>query len=174
MRLPKAGMIGIMIVATGVMAMVQVGPSAAATARHAGSSAALAAKKQAVAPTIAAASAPTCGDNVDVWCMWSGTDATISQLGPKSGSIANLGSISWRNIDESVENSAEPYGVYLRLYYSPNYGGAWVCLNVGTYIQNTANHSFNNGPKLAGYGATLYRNVASVSFTDSVCTNPTG
>ncbi|HEY8044523.1 MAG TPA: hypothetical protein VIF35_09670 [Streptosporangiaceae bacterium] len=160
--------------ASGLMVMAQGGPSATATSRHAGSRAVLAAKKQPVAPAIAAVSAPACGNNVDVWCMWSGTEATGTQFGPKSGSIANLGNYSWRNLDESVENSAEPYGVYLRLYYSPNYGGAWVCLNVGTYIQNTGNHSFNNGPNLAGYGATLYRNVASVSFTDSVCTNPTG
>lgn len=169
MRLAQSGVATMAL--GGLIVMAQLGSSAAAAVHHVDSSAELLATKQGALPAV---SQPFCSANGLSWCMWSGTDATGTQLGPEEGNIANLGSIGWRNIDESVENDAEPYGEYLRLYYSPNYGGAWVCLNVGTYIQNTANHSFNNGSNLAGYGATLYRNVASVSFSDTKCTNATG
>jgi hypothetical protein len=104
------------------------------------------------------------------WCIWSG----INGDGALEYGTTSASSISLRNLDGSVENSGDPYNLYLRLYYSPNYGGAWVCLNPGVWLANTANYKFNNGSGYPGYEKTLYDDVASVRFNTDPCSNPTG
>jgi hypothetical protein len=83
---------------------------------------------------------------------------------------SNLDSVSFRNLDESVASAFT--AKYVRLYYSPNYDGAWVCLDPGTSISNVASVTFNNGSGEAGFGQSIYQNVASVGINSSKCTNP--
>jgi hypothetical protein len=106
----------------------------------------------------------------DAYCIWSQTAVKFLA----SNSVANLNDYGFANVDATVENAAPPYAVYLRLYWGTNYSGAWVCINPGVYIANTANYTFNNGKGRSGYGQTLYRNVASAGFNTSPCTNPIG
>jgi hypothetical protein len=162
------GVISMAAVLTGMLAS----PAIAAPGRV-GSPAALAVPAHTGARAVAAAT-PNCSEDGDSWCLWTKVNAGGTEFGPNHGSDNNLGTIGLRNSDGSVENEAEPYAVYLRLYYSPNYAGAWVCLDAATYIANTANYIFNNGTNRPGYHATLYDNVASVSFNSSACTNPIG
>jgi len=106
----------------------------------------------------------------NVYCIYMGTNGTgtymVTQL-----SLGDL--MLFRNADESVDN---PIGLnnnkmYLRLYYSPNYAGSWVCMNPG-FIPNTSAYAFNNGPSLGGYGTSIWKNVASATLTGTACGNP--
>jgi hypothetical protein len=106
-----------------------------------------------------------------VWCIWTGINATGDRLA--SGySIANLDTVGFRNMDESLENngSGPAGGSSAYLYYSPNYAGAYFCMPANFYISNAGNFHFNQGKGLAGYGQTLWRNVASVRILgDGAC-----
>jgi hypothetical protein len=81
--------------------------------------------------------------------------------------ISNWGSC--RNVDESFFNRP---GYVVRLYYSPNYAGAWVCFPQNTGISNLAGYTFNNGPGRAGYGARVENDVASSALYQGSCSNP--
>jgi hypothetical protein len=123
--------------------------------------------------TLAAAAEPLCGVEQD-WCIWTGTYGTGSEL-VSYASIPNLGSYGFRNEDASLEAEAGGGVPYLvRFYYSPNYSGAWICVDGGTYLAKAANYTFNNGGGLAGYGQNIYHNIASVSVSGGSCSNPTG
>lgn len=123
--------------------------------------------------TLAAAAEPSCGVEQD-WCIWTGTYGAGSEL-ESYASIPNLGSYGFRNEDASLEAEAGGGVPYLvRFYYSPNYSGAWICVDGGTYLAKAANYTFNNGGGLAGYGQNIYHNIASVSVSGGSCSNPTG
>jgi Peptidase inhibitor family I36 len=104
------------------------------------------------------------------YCIWQGINGT----GNEEVNTTSDPLLPYRNEDESVENSGAPYDLYLRLYYSPNYAGAWVCINPGSWLPNASNYNFNNGSGDAGYGATVWKNVASARFNTEACTNPIG
>jgi hypothetical protein len=102
------------------------------------------------------------------YCDYVGTDGSTYCL------ILNGGDDSWqdagcRNVDESFANRTSGL---VRLYYSPNLQGAWVCINPGAYSNNLAGYVFNNGPDRAGYGAPLENDVASSSVASGDCGNP--
>lgn len=123
--------------------------------------------------TLATAAEPYCGMELN-WCIWTGAYGTGNEL-ESGGSISNLGSYGFRNEDASLEAEGGGGISYsVRFYYSPNYSGAWICVDSGTYLANAANYKFNNGGGLAGYGQNIYHNIASVSVGGGSCSNPTG
>jgi hypothetical protein len=77
---------------------------------------------------------------------------------------------SCRNVDEAFDNNTPDV---VRLYYSPNYSGAWVCIPAHTGIENLSGKPFNNGSGLAGYGQSIFNNVASSTISTGTCSNPT-
>jgi Peptidase inhibitor family I36 len=90
--------------------------------------------------------------------------------------LTNRTDSSWqaagcRNADESFANRTSGL---VRLYYSPDLKGDWVCINPGAYSNNLAGYVFNNGPDKPGYGngARLENNVASSSVGFGHCSNP--
>lgn len=68
--------------------------------------------------------------------------------------------VACRNVDESVVNNMSSGKA--RLYYSPNQGGAWICIDAGSVINVASSFIFDQGSGLAGYGATLNNDVASL------------
>jgi hypothetical protein len=74
-----------------------------------------------------------------------------------------------RNVDESFANRTSGL---VRLYYSPDLGGAWVCIDASKYSNNLSGYVFNNGSGKAGYGASLENDVASSSTASGSCSNP--
>jgi hypothetical protein len=80
----------------------------------------------------------------------------------------NNNGLTCRSHDESMANDT---GYYLRLYYGPNAGGAWVCLDKGEQKSNLAGYTFNNGSGLSGYGSKVEDNVASSYLSQGKCTN---
>jgi Peptidase inhibitor family I36 len=99
------------------------------------------------------------------FCLYTANNWTGSELKVNT-SQPNLG--SFRNTDNSEANGVGP----VRLYYSPNYGGAWVCTISGLAITPLSDYTFNNGSGLAGYGQNIANNVASIKVGGSACTNP--
>jgi hypothetical protein len=74
-----------------------------------------------------------------------------------------------RDVGRSVANDS---GSTVRLYFSPSFGGAHVCINPHTEFSSISRFSFNSGSGLAGFGQTIINNVASMSIGGSACTNP--
>ena len=76
-----------------------------------------------------------------------------------------------RNQDESLFVNATQI---VRIYYSPNYRGAWACLPAYNNYQdvNHSNQTFNNGSGDPGYGQQVWLNVASSKFGTGSCSNP--
>lgn len=74
-----------------------------------------------------------------------------------------------RNRDESIANGSADV---VRMFYSPNFAGAWVCINPGTQFANLSGYRFNNGPHRAGYGSPVEDDVASIQFGTGRCGNP--
>jgi hypothetical protein len=79
------------------------------------------------------------------------------------------GALVCRDVDESIRNQT---GTPLRLYFSPNFGGAHVCLNAGRAIPDLGDFTFNSGSGLAGFGQSVENNVASSTIDGGACTNP--
>jgi Peptidase inhibitor family I36 len=74
-----------------------------------------------------------------------------------------------RNVDESLANRTSGL---VRLYYSPNKAGAWVCLDSGFYSNNLSPYTFDNGQGRAGYGYPVNNDVASSEVGTGSCSNP--
>lgn len=115
----------------------------------------------------------TCSFN-QYYCSWSIKNGNNDLFDPGICIATGQSLSSWgacRNVDESFFNSTN--GV-VRLFYSPSYAGAWICIPTLTYIGDLSNIIFNNGPATAGYGKSVFNDVAS-SQVDSKgnCTNPT-
>jgi hypothetical protein len=94
------------------------------------------------------------------------------------GADVNWSTYGCRNVDESIDNQASINGAsfIVRLYYSPNEGGAWTCVPVGEEIGNLNNkkYTFNSGSG-PGAGDMVWNNVASSAASDTgSCTNPIG
>lgn len=85
--------------------------------------------------------------------------------------ISNWNAAGCRNIDESFSNRL---GELVRLYYSPNYQGAWACVDNGWYSNNMNKdvYTFDNGSGDAGYGQEIWDNVASSKPAGGSCSNP--
>lgn len=103
------------------------------------------------------------------WCTYNTTNGGSYCLSSQ-GNVSNWGNYGCRNEDESFANRTSG-GV--RLYYSPDYGGAWACVNPGWYSNNLNKnvYLFYNGSGLSGYHQEIWKNVAS-SGVGSKCTNP--
>jgi hypothetical protein len=102
------------------------------------------------------------------YCDYVGTSGSDTCL------VDNATDDSWqaagcRNVDESFANRTSGL---VRLYYSPDLGGAWVCIDASKYSNNLAGYVFNNGSGKAGYGAALENDVASSSTASGNCSNP--
>jgi hypothetical protein len=102
------------------------------------------------------------------YCDYAGTNGSDLCL-EASVSLPNWGDYGCRNVDESFANRTSGL---VRLYYSPDYQGAWVCIDASKYSNNLAPYTFNNGSSSAGYGAPLENDVASSSTASGNCTNP--
>src|SRR5215469_7893963 len=74
-----------------------------------------------------------------------------------------------RNRDESIANGSRDL---VRMFFSPNLAGAWVCINPGTQFANLFGLRFNNGPNRPGYGFPVEDDVASIQFASGLCGNP--
>jgi hypothetical protein len=81
----------------------------------------------------------------------------------------NMATIGCRNIDESLATDNRFTNLILRLYYSPNAGGAHACLGKNAQISNLTNTTFNHNPGQPGYGQSVFNNVASVTWTPTPC-----
>jgi hypothetical protein len=89
------------------------------------------------------------------------------------GVFTNAAYSNWgpcRNQDEAFDND---YQDPIRIYYSPNYGGAHTCLPAWESYTNLnhANQTFNSDTG-AGYGQQVWKNVASSKRFVGSCTNP--
>lgn len=93
----------------------------------------------------------------------------VSQSGQYAGSQC-------ANSLDSYFNDGKPCGGCqdVRLYWGPNYTGAWACITPGWYWSapglwgNAANHApltLSFGSSLSGYGQTVLLNVASMRWT---------
>ena len=102
-------------------------------------------------------------------CVWAGNNFTDAYL------ITYPGATEWRppgfrSVDASFYNNSL-YSV--RLYYSPNEKGAWVCIKSNTTISNiNSSYVFDNGSGDPGYHSPLRNDVASSNMTIQTCTNP--
>jgi hypothetical protein len=112
------------------------------------------------------------GEYADIYCDFVGTNGNDECFGI-SLSQPNWGNYDCRNLDESFANR-DGEGILVRLYYSPNYQGAWACVNDGWYSNdlNKDVYTFNNGAGDAGYGQEIWDNVASSYEADGTCGNP--
>jgi hypothetical protein len=96
--------------------------------------------------------------------------------GAGTGNSFNLSDYGCRNADESIDN-ASPTAV--RLYYSPNDGGAWTCIPANKEFSNLnqSDYLFNSAPTSStpGYKSQVWLNVASVqASTSNNCSNAIG
>jgi hypothetical protein len=119
------------------------------------------------------------------YCDWATTDGSGGANAAcilAYASISNWGADgnSCRNIDESFANRVgaglpDNDGL-VRLYYLPNYEGAWACVDNGWFSNNLNQQAYNfdNGPSGdAGSGQEIYDNVASSQVDSySTCSNP--
>lgn len=150
----------------GVAAGLAMAPAVAAPAKSAGRA------------TTQVAQHAALPQNFEAYYDWStanGPYATTSPANIPCLSLvvtANWGNYGCRNVDESFSNILS---VAVRLYYSPNEQGAWVCIPAGwTSPKNSglSNYWFNNGPNAPGYGQGIWNNVASASVSSgNNCTN---
>lgn len=106
-----------------------------------------------------------------LWCDYIGTSGRYE-------CIYSSGTTNWsntffqcRNLDESFANRTSGL---VRLYYSPNEQGAWVCIDASKYENNLSGFVFNNENKAetAGYGQPIKDNVASSEAASGNCSNP--
>jgi len=87
----------------------------------------------------------------------------------ESSNSPNWGSC--RNQDEGLYEWR--YSI-VRIYYSPNYAGAWACLPAfeAYFDLNQSDETFDNGAGRPGYGQQVWENVASSAFGTGSCSNP--
>ncbi len=115
-----------------------------------------------------------CGVPTDNYYDFSNSSTLCFQAGPSPSSV-NWSSEGCRNVDEYFADEL-PDSDAIRLYYSPNEDGAWVCVPNGFGATNSGNlsgYTFNNGPGDAGYGQSIENNVASSKVADgNNCSNP--
>jgi hypothetical protein len=108
------------------------------------------------------------------YCVWSIKNGSNDLNNPgvciASGvSVSNWGAC--RNVDESFFNATS---VAVRLFYSPSFAGAWICIPATTYLGDLSNITFNNGTTVSGYGKSVFNDVASSQLSGANnCTNPT-
>jgi hypothetical protein len=86
------------------------------------------------------------------------------------------GLLEWANVGSGCRNRDvaffSDWPGPIRLYYSPDRGGAWVCVPPG-WGGSLAGYTFNNGSGDAGYGDPVKNDVASSYANDSgSCSNP--
>ena len=88
--------------------------------------------------------------------------------------IFNADTSNWGSCRNQDEGLQEWRNQIVRIYYSPNYAGAWACLPAfeAYFNLNHANQTFNNGPGRPGYGQQVWLNVASSQFGTGTCSNP--
>jgi hypothetical protein len=113
------------------------------------------------------------GEYADIYCDYIETDGNDRCFAIEV-SQPNWGNYDCRNLDESFANR-DGEGVLVRLYYSPNYKGAWACVNNGWYSNNLNKdvYTFNNGGSSApGHGQEIWDNIASSYVGDGTCSNP--
>jgi hypothetical protein len=108
------------------------------------------------------------------YCDWSIKNGSNNLNDPGVCLAVDVSVTNWgacRNVDESFFNATL---VAVRLFYSPSYVGAWICIPATTYLGDLSNITFNNGTTDAGYGDSVFNDVASsqLSSADN-CTNPT-
>ncbi len=108
--------------------------------------------------------APTCPSGW--YCVFSGNTWNGEEI-EQTGSVPNLSSLDFDNNDGSVINGSN--SKYDRLYYSADYGGAWVCIPINSGYSDLGQYSFNNGSGKAGYGQTVGDNVASIGVSSTAC-----
>ena len=121
------------------------------------------------------------------YCDWTTTDGTgganaacvLNYLSIANWDTAGTGGASCRNTDVSfADRTGDSLGGHeglVRLYYSPDYKGAWACVDTGWYSNNldNKNYTFDNGPTDPGHGQKIYDNVASSQVDNaSSCSNP--
>lgn len=125
---------GIALAAAAVVAAIPATASLAASGHHGRSAAAVTRTTSAGHLRIAQSAADNCISDfgTGVYCVFRGTYGQNLCWGAV-GSIPNwnVGSgYDCRNQDESFANES---GGPVRLYYSPNYQGAWACVNSGWF-----------------------------------------
>jgi Peptidase inhibitor family I36 len=106
------------------------------------------------------------------WCLYYGPNGQPLCWDSLS-TVRYLSDYGCRNEDWSFANRTSGL---VRMYYSPNLGGDWVCVNSGWYSNNLENQAyrFNNGTSgvAGGQGELIWRNVASVEVASGKCSNP--
>jgi hypothetical protein len=148
-----------------------ISPAAAATqgANEAGLPGSAALPASAAAGS--AAQAPARMACPSFYCDFRNTGYT-NQCFNSQGEQTNWGNFGCRNVDESFRNES---AFAVRLWFSPNFGGAHVCIEPQHGMANMANYTFNSGSGRSGFGSTLNNNVASSSLdVPGACTNPIG
>jgi hypothetical protein len=83
--------------------------------------------------------------------------------------VSQSGLTGCRNRDESFGNTSSST---VRLFFSPSFGGASVCLPAGAQFSNLSGLKFNIGPGMAGFGQAIENNVASMTISSSKCLTP--
>jgi hypothetical protein len=88
--------------------------------------------------------------------------------------VFNSNSSNWGSCRNQDEALTEWRAQIVRIYYSPNYSGAWACLPAfeAYFNLNHANQTFNNGSGRPGFGQQVWLNVASSAFGTGTCSNP--
>jgi|HubBroStandDraft_6_1064221.scaffolds.fasta_scaffold435373_2 hypothetical protein len=110
-------------------------------------------------------------DGVWSYCAYKetdGRDLCVSGV----DDLPNWNELGCRNLDESMANVS---GFPVRVYYEPNWQGAWACLNNGWYSNdlNKDVYTFSSGKGDAGYGQEIWENIASsAQATGGSCSNP--
>jgi Peptidase inhibitor family I36 len=107
------------------------------------------------------------------WCLYSGLNGN-PLCWSSLATVRYLSDYDCRNLDDSFANRT---GGLVRMYYSPNLQGDWVCVNSGWYSNALYNefYVFNNGPignAQYGTGQSIYLNVASIEVGSGKCSNP--
>ena len=114
---------------------------------------------------------PTCDSGA--YCDYSSLQPVVICF-QGSGNIMNWSSRGkgCRNIDVELLNETSDA---VRLYFAPDFGGAWICIPAHDGVTfGTNSPVFNNGTDLAtGFGKPVFDNVASSKQAASDnCTNP--
>jgi hypothetical protein len=104
------------------------------------------------------------------FCEYGGNSTNmVSQSGQYAGSNCSNSLTSYANDGKPCSGCQD-----VRLYWGPNYTGAWACITPGWYWAQpglfgaTANHApltFSFGSTLSGYGQSVWLNVASLKWT---------
>jgi len=181
-RMVRARLLGRLTIAVAAVAAVAVIPATASMAASGHESHPVAAVNRAETARHAssAVSGPgaynACWDievyGVRGYCGFKGLDGADVCVDEVTA-LPNWNELDCRNLDESFANvSGDP----VRVYYSPNFEGAWACVNSGWYSNdlNKDVYTFNNGGNGdAGYGQEIWENIASsAQASGGTCGNP--